>query len=146
QDIKGVFRILPLYEPPLDVGQLVAAAAEGISLQSLLNDLNATLPNYRFPTMLAKALELCSELKSLGGAFLAAKEKQDGEAISVLRQRHDLSLQNLVMEQKKLSLQEAESSLDALRSSRARPEYQLRHSLKLLGADTSLVPSEADDW
>jgi hypothetical protein len=34
------------------------------------------MPNYRFYFLL-KAIELCAELKSLGGAFLAAKEKGD---------------------------------------------------------------------
>lgn len=146
EDINGVFRVLPLYEPPLDVGQLVAATAAGLSLQSVLNDLNAPMPNYKFNMLLAKAIELCNELKSLGGAFLSAKEKQDGEALSNLRQRHDLNIQNLIMDQKKISLQEAQANQDALVASRARPEYQLRHSLKLLGQDPGSVPGQDDAW
>lgn len=146
QDIKGVFRILPLYEPPLDVGQLVAATAAGLSLRSVLNDLNAPMPNFKFPILLAKALELCGELKALGGAFLSAKEKQDAEALSILRQRHDMGIQTLLMQQKKLALQEAQANLDALISSRAKPEYQLKHTLKLLGQDAGLVPTQKDDW
>jgi hypothetical protein len=104
------------------------------------------MPNYKFTMLLAKALELCGELKSLGGAFLSAKEKGDGEALSVLRQRHDLGIQNLFMDQKKLALQESQANLDALITSRARPEYQLRHTLKLLGQDVGLVPTPDDDW
>jgi hypothetical protein len=146
QDIKGVFRILPLYEPPLDVGQLVAATAAGLSLKSVLNDLNAPLPNFKFGVLLGRALELCNELKSLGGAFLSAKEKQDAEALSALRQRHDISIQNLMMEQKKLALKEAQVNLDALVASRKRPEYQLTHSLKLMGQDAGLVPGQDDEW
>lgn len=146
QDINGVFRILPLYEPPLDVGQLVAATAAGLSLRSILNDLNAPMPNYKFPILLAKALELCGELKALGSAFLSAKEKGDSEALSVLRQRQDLGIQGLLMDQKKLALQEAQANLDALVSSRTKPEYQLRHTLKLLGQDVGLVPTSDGDW
>jgi hypothetical protein len=146
QDINGVFRVLPLYEPPLDVGQLVAATAAGLSLRSVLNDLNAPIPNYKFPILLAKALELCGELKALGGAFLSAKEKGDGEALSILRQRHDRGVQDLLMDQRKLALKEAQANLDALVSSRAKPEYQLRHTLKLLGQDVGLVPTVDDAW
>ncbi|KAK0641913.1 hypothetical protein B0T16DRAFT_380998 [Cercophora newfieldiana] len=145
QDIKGVFRRLPLYEPPLDVGNLVAAAAQGLSLTEVLNDLNTTMPNYRFSWVLPKALELIAELKSLGGAFLSAKEKQDGEALSVLRQKHDVSMQNLVLEQKKLALVEAEANLASLVQSRKRPQYQLEHTLKLLGEDGSVVPQGLED-
>jgi len=145
QDIKGVFRKLPLYEPPLDVGNLVAATAQGLSLTEVLNDLNTTMPNFRFTWVLPKALELISELKSLGGSFLSAKEKQDGEALSVLRQKHDVSMQKLIMEQKKLALQEAEANLASLVQSRKRPQYQLEHSLKLLGEDASVIPQGLDD-
>jgi hypothetical protein len=51
-----------------------------------------TIGNYRFPYLLSKALELCSELKSLGAAFLSAKEKQDGEALALLRQKQDVAI------------------------------------------------------
>ncbi|KAH7378543.1 hypothetical protein BKA64DRAFT_244791 [Cadophora sp. MPI-SDFR-AT-0126] len=146
EDIKGVFRILPLYEPPLDVRQLVAATAAGLSLRSVLNDLNTPMPNFKFTIMLAKAIELCNELKALGTAFLSAKEKGDAEALSVLRQQLDISIQNLAMESKKLALQEAQANLDALVFSRKRPEYQLTHALKLLGQDTGLVPGQDDEW
>jgi ABC toxin-like protein/neuraminidase-like protein len=146
EDIKGVFRILPLYEPALDVGQLVAATAAGLSLRSVLNDLNTPMPNYKFTIMLGKAMELCNELKSLGTAFLSAKEKEDAEALSILRQQHDISIQNLMMESKKLALQDAQATLDQLVYSRKRPEYQLTHALKMLGQDTGLVPGTDDDW
>ena len=50
------------------------AAAQGLSIASVLNDLNTPMPNYRFYYLLQKALELCGELKSLGGAMLSAIE------------------------------------------------------------------------
>ena len=93
------------------------AAAQGLSLSSVLNDLNSPMPNYRFYYLLQKALELCSELKSLGNAFLSAKEKKDAEAYQ-LRAGHESSIHNLVMEVKKQQLEEAGKSLDALQQSR----------------------------
>jgi hypothetical protein len=145
QNIEGVFRKLPLFEPPIDPALLVQAAAQGLSLASVLNDLNSPVPNYRFYYLLQKALELCSELKSMGNTFLSAKEKGDAESLSKLRAKHESTMQNLVMEVKKQQLEEAGKSLAALQQNRKSPVYRLQHFLKLIGADLGQVPeSDAD--
>jgi hypothetical protein len=146
QDIEGVFRELPLFEPPIDPALLVQAAAQGLSLSSVLNDLNSPMPNYRFPFLLQKAFEVCSEVKMLGNAFLSAKEKGDAEALAQLRANHESSLHNLVMEVKKLQLDEAGKALDALQQSRKGPVYRLEHYLKLLGEDLGKVPDGNTDF
>jgi hypothetical protein len=146
QDIEGVFRKLPLFEPPIDPALLVQAAAQGLSLSSVLNDLNSPMPNYRFYYLLQKALELCAELKSLGNAFLSAKEKEDGEAISKLRAKHESSIHNLVMEVKKQQLEEAQKSVEALQQSRKGPVYRLQHYLRLIGEDLAKVPNDNTDF
>lgn len=146
EDIDGVFRQLPLFEPPIDPALLVQAAAQGLSLSSVLNDLNSPMPNYRFYYLLQKALELCSELKALGNAFLSAKEKGDAEVLSQLRARHESSIYNLVMEVKKQQLDEAGKALDALQQSRKGPVYRLQHYLKLIGEDLGKVPDGNTDF
>src|SRR5213078_2318609 len=78
-NIEGVVQQLPLFQPPIDPALLVRAAAMGLDIGSILADLSAPLPFHRFPTMLQKALELCSEVKSLAAELLAALEKRDGE-------------------------------------------------------------------
>jgi len=80
------------------------------------------MPNYRFSYLLQKALELCSEVKALGNAFLSAKEKGDAEALSQLHARHESSIHNLVMEVKKQQLDEAGKALVALQQSRKGPD------------------------
>jgi hypothetical protein len=85
QDIEGVFRLLPLFEPPIEPGLLVQAAAAGLSISSVLNDLNSPMPNYRFYYLLQKALELCAELKSLGNAFLSVKQRTPLQAAGHVR-------------------------------------------------------------
>jgi hypothetical protein len=146
ENIEGVFQQLPLFQPPIDPALLVQAAAQGLSLASVLNDLNSPMPNYRFYYLLQKALEVCNELKSLGNAFLSAKEKGDGEAMSRLRAAHESSLQNLVMESRKLQADEAQKALDALLQSRSGPVYRLQHFIKLIGEDLSKVPSGDGDF
>src|SRR6185436_11358363 len=131
---------------PIDPALLVQAAAQGLSLSSVLNDLNSPMPNYRFFYLLQKALELCSEVKALGNAFLSVKEKGDAEALSQLRARHESSIHNLVMEVKKQQLDEAGKSLDALQQSRKGPVYRMQHNLKLIGEDLGKVPDGNTDF
>ncbi len=145
ENIAGVLRKLPLFEPPNDPALWVQAAAQGLSLSRVLNDLNSPMPNYRFYYLLQKALEVCNELKSMGNAFLSAKEKGDTEAMSRLRATHESNIQNLLMEVKKLQLDEAGKSLDALQQSRKGPVYRLQHFLKLIG-DSSSVPDTGIDF
>ena len=146
EDIDGVVRHLPLFEPPIDPALLVQAAAQGLTLSSVLNDMNSPMPNYRFYYLLQKALELCSEVKALGNAFLSAKEKGEAEALSQLRAKHESSIHNLVMEVKKQQLDEAGKSLEALQQSRKGPVYRLQHHLKLIGEDLGKVPDENTDF
>ncbi len=146
QNIEGVFRKLPLFEPPIDPALLVQAAAKGLSLSSVLNDLNTPAPNYRFYYLLQKALELCTELKSLGNAFLSAKEKKDAEALSQLRASHESSIHNLLMEIRKQQLEEANKSLSALKQNRLSPVYRLQHYLQLIGEDLAAVPDNNTDF
>jgi Tc toxin complex TcA C-terminal TcB-binding domain/Neuraminidase-like domain len=146
QDIEGVVRHLPLFEPPIDPALLVQAAAQGLSLASVLNDLNSPMPNYRFYYLLQKALELCSEVKALGNAFVSIKEKGNAEELSQLRARHESSIHNLVMEVKKQQLEEAGKALEALQQSRRGPAYRLQHYLKLIGEDLGKVPDGNADF
>src|SRR5262249_22262883 len=83
-NIEGGVQQLPLFEPPINPALLVQAAAGGIDLNTVLGDLSAPMPYYRFSYLLQKALELCTEVQALGAALLAALEKGDAEALAVL--------------------------------------------------------------
>ncbi|PGT56989.1 neuraminidase-like domain-containing protein [Bacillus thuringiensis] len=146
QNIEGVFRKLPLFEPPIDPALLVKAAAQGLSIESVLNDLNTPMPNYRFYYLLQKALELCNELKSLGGAMLSAIEKKDNETITLIRAKHEGVMQNLVMEIKKKQLEEAQKNIESLMQNRKTPEARMKYYLKLSGLDESLIPTDMADF
>lgn len=117
-NIEGLVRELPLFEPPIDPALLVKAAAQGIDLSSVLSDLSAPLPYYRFNTLLAKSLEMTAELRSLGGALLAALEKRDAEHLSNLRASNESELLSLVKQVKQQQLDEAKAAEAALQKSR----------------------------
>lgn len=145
-NIAGVFRKLPLFEPPIDPALLVKAAAQGLSVDSVLNDLNTPMPNYRFYYLLQKALELCNELKTIGGAMLMAIEKQDNETMALLRAKHESVMQNLLMEIKKKQLEEAQKNIESLQQNRKGPEARMKYYLKLSGLDESMVPGDTSDF
>ncbi|RKK82860.1 hypothetical protein BFJ71_g15130 [Fusarium oxysporum] len=146
QDINGIVRQLPLFEPPIDPGLLVQAAAAGLSFASVISDLNSPMGNYRFPLLLQKALELCNELKSFSSIFLSVKEKRDAEALSKLRAVQEVTVAGLVMEMKKQALEDANLTLAALQRSRLAPVSRMKHFIQLLGEDTGKVPSEDADF
>lgn len=111
QDINGNKIKLALFEPPIDPGALVRAAAEGISLSSFMQNDSGPMPNYRFRYLLQKAFEMAHELRSLGDAFLAAKEKKDSQSYELLRIGHESTISGLLMDMKKLSCAEANKTL-----------------------------------
>src|SRR5271165_2714571 len=94
-NIQGVFQKLPLFDPPMDPALLVRAAAEGLDVNAIVNGLNQPLPLVRFQLLVSKATEICQEVKSLGANLLAAFEKQDNEALSLLRAEHESIILNL---------------------------------------------------
>jgi hypothetical protein len=128
-NIEGVVRELPLFEPPIDPALLVRAAAAGVDLSSVLNDINAPLPHYRYTYMLQKAIELCAEVKALGAALLTALEKKDAEALALLRSEHEVNVLVAVKEIKKNQLDEASATLEGLKKYQdvvtARQQYYL---------------------
>jgi hypothetical protein len=146
QNIDGVVQKLALFEPPLNIAELVQAAASGISISSVLNSLNSSLSNYRFLPLMQKALEMCNELKSLGQAYLSAREKGDSEALQVLRAHHESVISNLVMQVKQFQLNEANATLDGLNTNRLAPVTRLTQYLTILGQDSGGVPAPDEDY
>jgi hypothetical protein len=123
-NIQGVVEQLPLFAPPINPALLVQAAAAGVDLSSVLNDINSPPPNYRLTVMLGKALELCSEVRSLGGALLSALEKGDAEGLSVLRATQEQSLLQAVLQIKQSQIDEANDNLTALQASQQVTTYR----------------------
>jgi hypothetical protein len=117
-NIEGVFQQLPLFEPPINPALLVNGAASGLDLNSILNDMNAPLPNYRFQVILQKANEICNDVKGLGSELLAALEKKDAEQLSLLHSSHEINLLNAVRDIKVSQVEEANANLDGLNRSK----------------------------
>ena len=117
-NIEGVVRQLALFELPIDPGAFVKAVAAGVDIASALANLNAPLPLYRFTVILQKANDVCTDVKSLGNALLAALQNKDSEALNLLRQDQELKALEAVTAVRKLQVQEANENLAALEKSR----------------------------
>ena len=123
-NIEGIERLLPLFEPPIDPGLLVKAAAAGLNLSDVLGGLYNALPNYRFNIMLQKANELCADVKALGGAFLAALEKKDAEQLALIRQSHEIKVLESMRYVKDSQIKELEENLEALHKTKEAAELR----------------------
>lgn len=123
-NIEGVVRHLALFEPPIDPAALVKAAASGADLGSVLADLNAPLPPYRFNMLLQKANEVCNDVKALGGALFAALEKKDSEAMALIRQAQEVRLLESVKAVRETQLAEAKENLEGIKRSKSTIEVR----------------------
>lgn len=134
-NIEGIVRQLPLFDPPIDPGMLVKAAAAGIDISSLVSGLNQPLAPVRSRLLMQKALEICSEVRCLGAALLSALEKKDKEALGLLRQKYEVNIQKLAVDVRYLQWKETEAITEALVQSRESAVEQYLYDQRLLGRD-----------
>jgi hypothetical protein len=137
--IEGVFRQLPLFDPPIDPGMVARAAAAGLNVAAVVSGLNQPLPLVRFRSLVAQASRLCQEVRGLGGQLLSAIEKKDAETLGVLRARQERQMLALAETVKYEAWQEAVKSREALEASLTNAYQRYRHYQRLLGVDGSTL-------
>lgn len=143
-NIEGIVQQLPLFSPPIDPGMLVKAAAAGLDISSIINNINQPLSTVRGALLMQKALEICQEVKALGAALLTAIEKKEAEHINLMKQQHELNILNLVQDVKFLQWKEAEAATEALLRSRNTVFERYSHYKMILGTspgDTASLKS-----
>jgi len=121
-NIDGVFRQLPLFEPPIDPALLVKASAAGVDIGSVLAGASGSIGNYRFRVVVAKAMEYCSEVRGLGEKLLSIIEKRDAEELAVLRSSHETNLLETMRQVRKLQISEAKEAIASLEKSMEQAE------------------------
>lgn len=113
-NFQGAFRQLALFEPPIDPAMLARAAAASLDIGAIVSGVNQPLPLVRFQLLVQKAADICQEVKSLGNSLLAAMEKEDGEALAILRAKHERSIMDMVEHVRYGQLQDAIKSREGL--------------------------------
>jgi fibronectin type 3 domain-containing protein len=113
QSITGAPLTLALFDAPIDPGLLIAAQAAGVDLSSVLSNMFAPLPNYRFTALYPVALDFVNAVRAYGASLQAALEKTDAGALSLLQQT---TQQQLLIDGNQIldwQLQQAQDAIDA---------------------------------
>ncbi|WP_299453296.1 hemopexin repeat-containing protein [uncultured Microscilla sp.] len=126
-NIMGIKQPLPLFQPPIDPMALVNAAAGGGGFSSALAGLTMEVPHYRFGYMLGKAKEFAQKVEQFGSDLLAAIEKKDAEALSILQNKNEHNILHLTTQIKEKNIEEAEKSIENLEESKKTAELQKQH-------------------
>lgn len=133
ENIHGQVQLMPLFEPRIDPGMLVKAAAAGLDLSSVIAGLSQPVSAVRSPWLIQKALELAAEVRGLGANLLAAIEKGDAEHLAQLRQRNEITLLQKTQSIRFLQWQQAQAATEALLRSRASALERYTFYLRLVG-------------
>ncbi|MBX9243733.1 toxin [Actinotalea ferrariae] len=131
--IEGVPRQLALFEPAIDPGVLVRAAATGVDLAGAVAAWRTPMGAVRAPTLIRMASEVCADVRNLGAALLAAIEKGDAEALALLRQGHEVAVQERTKDVRFLAWRQTEAATDALLRSRDPALERYHFYQRLLG-------------
>ena len=118
---------------------MAKAAAAGLDVGAILSGLNQPLPLVRFQLLVQKAAEICQEVKTLGNNLLGAIEKEDNEAIALLRARHELVILGLAEAVRYAQWQEAIKSREGLEKSLASAAQRYIYYERLLGRKESEI-------
>ncbi len=133
-NIDGVAQPLPLFQPPIDPMALVNAAASGggITAATMAAAGAASVPDYRFSSMMAKARDLVGKLKSFSDNLLSVLEKKDSEELSLMQNKQSAMILDIVTSLKKEQIKEAKESLANLKETKNRAEDQKDHYQNLI--------------
>jgi cob(I)alamin adenosyltransferase len=136
-NIDGIFRQLPLFQPPLDVRALVAAFASGNrDISSILADVNRPVPHYRYSYMLDRAKEMTEIVIGLGEKLLEALQNRDAEQLATLQNTHERTILGLMTAIRESERNEAQANLAALQISRTNLQNRLDHFTELIEGGT----------
>ncbi|KAI1199175.1 hypothetical protein F5X97DRAFT_297022 [Nemania serpens] len=147
-DITGRPQKLALFEPPIDPGLLMGGGVDGQlnPFASIASDVaGVPMPNYRFEYILARAFDLCRELKEMSERALAVREKRDNEALSTIVARHSTIVNNLVLQMKTRQRAEALAEIEVLRETRRAQVSSLKFYLSLTGDAEHLDNMDSDE-
>lgn len=134
-NINGVPQPLLLFEPPIDPNLLVRAAGASGDVMNAIAGGSPHVPYYRFAYMLDRAKNITGVAAQLGASLLAALEKQDAEALAMLRSTHEKNIMNLTTMLKEKQIEENKALGDSLTQSKASAQKRSDHYKALIDED-----------
>lgn len=143
-NIRGIPQQLALFQGPANPLLAIEGAAQGSDPGSILSDMSAPLPNYRFSYLAGRASELASECQAFGRALLDALEKNDAEGLTLLRATQETGVLTLMHDLKQHQVDEANAAVDALSVSRDVAVGRYNYYQLLLGTANPVTPAVGD--
>ncbi len=123
-DIEGKIEQLALFAPPISPGMLIAAAAAGVDLSTVLFGLMTPPTLYRFTFLYKQAVDFCKEVQHLGAMMQSVLEKDDAEALAMVRATQEVQLLNLVQQTMVDKVNEATAEINVLNSTLAKLQFK----------------------
>ncbi len=111
RNIQGGALDLALFDMPIDPGMLIAGGADN---SSVLNDVTSPLPNYRFATCYAQAMDFCSAVRAYGTSLQAALEKSDADQLALLLATTQKQLLAATDQMYQWKVDQAQTQIDSL--------------------------------
>jgi hypothetical protein len=140
ENLAGRVQLMPLFDPLIDPGLLVAATAAGLDIAAAIAGLNQPISAVRTPTLIRKALDMASEVRTLGNELLAALEKRDAEHLALLRQTNDTNLQEFIIDTRTLQHQQTLATSGALLAQQQSAYERYSYYMHLQGQSPAGLP------
>ncbi|MGH1337273.1 MAG: neuraminidase-like domain-containing protein [Aureispira sp.] len=118
QNIDGRVRQLPLFAPPIDPALLVNAQANGVDISSVVQNISAFPPHYKYRPLVRLATQFSAEVKSLGQRLLSALQSKDAEGMALLQVGNAMNVLNATTGLKQLQIEEAQAHILSLEAAR----------------------------
>jgi hypothetical protein len=132
-NFQGVFRQLPLFDPPIDPALLARGVAAGLDIGAILAESHQPLAPMRFAWWSRQALELGQEARALGASLLQAMEREDADALAAMRMRHETAILAAMETVRYGQLAEARKQREGCERVIAGAFQRYRHFEQLLG-------------
>lgn len=128
-DMGGKKAVPPLFQPPLNPKQLsVATGGYSVELPQI------QLPHYRFSQMVSYAKSIVETVMQFGSELLDVLEKRDAEALTILFNKQEGIISNLISSVKERTIEALKKEKDALSASLNNAEERRSHYEKLISS------------
>ncbi|WP_265027169.1 Tc toxin subunit A-related protein [Wolbachia endosymbiont (group A) of Bombylius major] len=132
-DVRGKKAVLPLFQPPLNPKQLAAATGS----YSLALPEVKLIPHYRFSKMVSYAKSIVETVIEFGSELLDVLEKRDAESLTILYNKQEGIISNLISSVKEKTIEALKKEKDALSASLNNAEERESHYESLINAGRS---------
>jgi len=141
--IDGLPMAVPLYAPPVNPTVLMEQSVQGGSLISASSGMTATIPPYRFNTMLQSARAAVSTLSQFGQTLLSYYERKEATGLQELDAQLalDISAYNLTLGQNAIDALDQDKTV--LEASRSMAQQRYDHYLGLYNTGVSAGEASA---